>query len=77
MKDHHHVWRLSGHLDGCHSYTSAYACLCGAVRNVGSERDFTEDGMGWAMWYDSECARCRELADGDTPQSWDEVVPAK
>ena len=77
MTEHQHTWTGVAHLDGCHAYSWAYSCLCGASRNTGGERDFRgEDGMSYAMWFEETCERCRELADGAEPQQWDEIVEA-
>lgn len=74
-----HRWRMVLHADGCHFWTSAYICNCGARMNTYGERDF--EGDPWsAMWmdesaYDGEdgpCERCAQLRDGAEP-TWSMV----
>lgn len=53
------------HMDGCHWYTFAYSCACGASLNTTDERSIADDPWS-GVWYDEsgECDRCRELRDG-------------
>jgi hypothetical protein len=75
-KPHDHRWRSVGHLDGCHAYSWAYSCLCGASRSTGAERDFKgEEGMSM-VWVEESCERCQELLDGAEPKDWDEITEA-
>jgi hypothetical protein len=74
---HTHVWQLSTHLDGCHSWESFYTCLCGARRSAGSERDVTDEFNSWVWMLDEDCSRCQELLAGAAPKSWDEVLPGE
>lgn len=39
MAEHKHRFRETLHLDGCHFYTTAGACSCGATFTVTNERD--------------------------------------
>ena len=72
--EHEHVWSAVVHLDGCHAFSWSYSCPCGASRNTGCERDFKDDDMSYAMWFEESCERCNELMDGAEPKSWDEIV---
>lgn len=73
---HVHQWGLGLHMDGCHYYTSTYACECGAALSTYGERDLKADpySMIWMEPEGSEddpefepCERCRELMDGARP----------
>ena len=72
---HVHAWEVVAHVDACHSFTTTYACGCGASRAVGSERDLVFDPYS-ALHLDDACDRCRELQAGAKPASWDETRPA-
>lgn len=68
-----HEWKAIIHADGCHWYSTTYACLaCGATLIETCERSMTED-PGSAVWMedlgDSFCDRCAELLAGAEPQS--------
>lgn len=49
MPVHQHRFTLVTHIDGCHFYTSHYACGCGAYITTYDERDPREDpySMVW------------------------------
>lgn len=67
MTTHSHTWKLSTHIDGCHWFRSAYACVCGATALSEGERDPTADPyalIGMEQTDDHQCARCAELIAG-------------
>lgn len=71
MPEHEHGWTLVAHADGCHWYTSTYACVCGATLRDYAERDTREDPYS-AIWFDdvegpTQCERCKALIAGATP----------
>jgi hypothetical protein len=78
---HQHDWRLVSHLDGCHWYSTAAACPCGATLRQGGERDLKEDPFS-AVWMDdaddaTQCQRCRDLLAGAAPEPFtNEIVDA-
>lgn len=64
---HEHVWRMVLHLDGCHWYSSAFSCECGAAARAYDERDVGSDPYS-AVWMEpvseERCPRCEELLAG-------------
>lgn len=72
MSAHKHAWKLTLHLDGCHFYSSAYACECGATLSVFDERSPKDDPYS-TVWMsredgEEECERCTELLAGAKPK---------
>lgn len=70
---HKHEWRGVMHADGCHFYTWAYSCACGASATTRTERDIQGDPYS-AVWMDEDgipeedrCGRCVELRAGSKP----------
>lgn len=75
---HQHEWRMATHMDGCHWSESIYACDCGAMLHEYAERDISDDPYAY-VWMDTDavdCPRCRDLLNGDTPDTRSEVVAA-
>jgi hypothetical protein len=57
---------MSLHADGCHYFSTSYACACGAQMVSRLERDLAEDPFS-AVWMEDigvNCKRCRELLAG-------------
>lgn len=64
---HKHEFKLTMHLDGCHSFSSVYACDCGVQASSYGERSVAADPYS-GMWMDSPgCTRCKELLQGARP----------
>jgi hypothetical protein len=53
MTEHKHEWKVTMHLDGCHWYTSSYACACGAAATRTNERSPRED-LYSIVWMEPE-----------------------
>lgn len=80
MAEHKHAWKRTLHLDGCHYYSSGYACECGATASTYDERSVKDDPYSM-VWMDSEgmdepCKRCEELLNGAEPRHEKEIVEA-
>jgi hypothetical protein len=43
VSEHVHRWLWTGHMDGCHSFTTTFACSCGAALMDYAERDVKGD----------------------------------
>jgi hypothetical protein len=71
---HLHSLRTTMHMDGCHWYSTAARCECGATYTHYGERDLKEDPYS-AIWMDGDgrdpdeepCQRCEELMNGARP----------
>ena len=79
MTDHTHAWIRVAHIDNCHDYGDVLTCECGASREIGHERDVSDDWYS-AIWMDNSdrdepCARCDELMGGAKPKQWDTITP--
>ena len=62
--EHEHKWKTAMHLDGCHYYSSAYTCSCGAGLSMWQERTLKDGGYGTLMANPEECERCQALVAG-------------
>jgi hypothetical protein len=72
MTDHAHAWKMVAHIDGCHWFTTSYACACGATSGRYDERDVSADSYA-LVWMapdgpEEPCARCAELLAGAEPK---------
>ena len=79
MSDHVHQWKMTFHMDNCHSYTSGYSCGCGATLSTLDERDISEDSYSIIWMMDDEgpaCPRCAELIDGAEAKHEKVLTPA-
>ena len=81
MSEHKHRWKMVLHVDGCHFFTSSYACDCGATAATNTERDVDSDPYS-ALWMENgdgdgePCTRCRELLAGAKPDHVVEITEA-
>lgn len=67
---HKHQFKSTLHIDGCHHYSSAYACSCGVTCSTLSERSLAADPYS-AVWMEDTgdpCTRCDELKAGARPR---------
>jgi hypothetical protein len=73
---HLHEFRRTLHLDGCHYFTDAGSCDCGATYRSYIERDLKSDPYS-AFWMEptggEDCQRCDELKDGAKPRVIEQI----
>lgn len=55
--EHTHEWKTVMHIDGCHSYSTAFHCECGEDSAQSHERE----GTNLYLWAYDDCERCEEL----------------
>ena len=53
-----HEWHQRVHLDGCHFYSTTFACDCGARLECFDERE-ADNARVWML--PDECPRCKAL----------------
>ena len=76
---HEHAWKAVAHIDGCHYYSWAYKCACGATASTYAERDVKADPYSFVWMAPDEgndCPRCAELIAGAKPKHERNVTEA-